>query len=91
MYKYLKQYKMVIKGILKTLSDGELMAIAKQLADETVNEQMVYNQLINKGNKNEKITEMYHEMNSDKLRGTLPRLVAVELANRYKELILSKV
>ena len=82
---------MVIKGILKTLSDGELMAIAKQLADETVNEQMVYNQLINKGNKNEKITEMYDEMNSDKLRGTLPRMVALELAYRYKELIVSKV
>lgn len=81
---------MVIKGILKTLSDGELMAIAKQLADETVNEQMVYNQLINKGNKNEKITQMYDEMNSDNLRGTLPRMVALELANRYKELIVSK-
>ena len=82
---------MIIKGILKTLSDGELMAIAKQLADETVNEQMVYNQLINKGNKNEKISEMYDEMNSDKLRGTLPRMVALELADRYKELIVSKV
>ena len=90
MYKYLKQYKMVIKGILKTLSDGELMEIAKQLANETVNEQMIYKQLINKGNKNENITQMYDEMNSDKLRGTLPRLVALELAKRYKELILSK-
>jgi hypothetical protein len=79
---------MIIKGILKTLSDGELMAIAKQLADETVNEQMVYNQLVNKGNKNEKLVEMYDEMNSDNLRGTLPRLVALELADRYKELIL---
>jgi hypothetical protein len=28
---------MVISEILKTLSDGELMAIANQLADETVN------------------------------------------------------
>jgi hypothetical protein len=81
---------MVISEILKTLSDGELMAIANQLADETVNEQMVYNQLINKGNKNETIAEMYSEMNSDKLRGTLPRKVALELSNRYKELILSK-
>jgi hypothetical protein len=82
---------MVISEILKTLSDGELMAIANQLADETVNEQMVYNQLINKGNKNETIAEMYSEMNSDKLRGTLPRKVALELSNRYKDLILSKV
>jgi hypothetical protein len=81
---------MVIAEILKTLSDGELMAIAKQLADETVNEQMVYNQLVNKGNKNETIGEMYNEMNSDKLRGTLPRKVALELANRYKSLILDK-
>ncbi len=82
---------MVISEILKTLSDGELMVIANQLADETVNEQMVYNQLINKGNKNETIAEMYSEMNSDKLRGTLPRKVALELSNRYKDLILSKV
>jgi hypothetical protein len=82
---------MVITEILKTLSDGELMAIAKQLADKGVNEQMVYKQLINKGNKNENITQMYDEMNSDNLRGTLPRMVALELANRYKELILSKV
>jgi hypothetical protein len=52
---------------------------------------MVYNQLINKGNKNETIAEMYSEMNSDKLRGTLPRKVALELSNRYKDLILSKV
>jgi hypothetical protein len=82
---------MVISEILKTLSDGELMAIANQLADETVNEQMVYNQLISKGNRNETLCEMYNEMNSDKLRGTLPRKVALELSNRYKELIVSKV
>lgn len=82
---------MVIKGILETLSDGELIAIAKQLATEEVNEQMVYKQLIGKGNKDERICDMYEEMNSDNLRGTLPRLVALELANRYKEIIVSKV
>lgn len=82
---------MIIKGILKTLSDGELIAITKQLATEEVNEQMVYKQLIGKANNDERICDMYDEMNSDNLRGTLPRLVALELANRYKELIVSKV
>jgi hypothetical protein len=51
---------------------------------------MVYNQLISKGNKSETIDEMYSEMNSDKLRGTLPRKVGAELANRLKTTILQK-
>jgi hypothetical protein len=79
---------MVISKILKTLSDGELMAIANELANEKVNDQMVYKQLIAKGNENETISEMYDEMNSDNMRGTLPRLVALELANRYKDIIM---
>jgi hypothetical protein len=81
---------MVISKILKTLSDGELMAIANELANEKVNDQMVYKQLIAKGNENETISEMYDEMNSDNMRGTLPRLVALELANRYKDIIMQQ-
>jgi hypothetical protein len=81
---------MIIKNILKTLSDGEIMAIANQLADVTVNEQMVYKQLIAKGNRCETVEEMYKEMNSDNVRGTLPRLVALELSNRYRSLIMEK-
>ena len=79
----------MIKEILETLSDGELMVIAQELADPNVDEQMVYMQITGKGNDGEMIDEMYDEMNSDSFRGTLPRLVAVELAKRYKQLIQS--
>jgi hypothetical protein len=76
---------MVITKILRTLSDTEIMAIADQLANPNVNEQMVYKQLISKGNEGETLQEMYHEMNSDSYRGTLPRLVSVEISRRYRE------
>jgi hypothetical protein len=79
----------MIKEILETLSDGELMVIAQELADPNIDEQMVYLQITGKGNDGEMIDEMYDEMNSDSFRGTLPRLVAVELAKRYKQLIQS--
>lgn len=83
-----KIYKM-ISNILQSLSDTEIMAIAEQLANEDSNEQMVYKQLVAKGNNNEKLEKMYQEMNSDDLRGTLPRMVALELSNRYRSLLKS--
>jgi len=76
----------MITEILKTLSDGELMAITKQLNNPHVDEQLVYKQLIAKGNNDESLEDMYDEMNSDSFRGTLPRLVAAELANRFVDL-----
>lgn len=74
----------MITEILKTLSDGELMAIAEQLANPNLDEQLLYRQVVAKGNKGETVDEMFEEMNSDNFRGTLPRLIAVELASRYK-------
>lgn len=79
----------MISCILQSLSDTEIMAIAEQLANEDSNEKMVYKQLVAKGNNNEKLEKMYQEMNSDDLRGTLPRMVALELSNRYRSLIKS--
>lgn len=79
----------MISNILQSLSDTEIMAIAEQLANEDSNEQMVYKQLVTKGNNNEKLEKMYQEMNSDDLRGTLPRMVALELSNRYRSLLKS--
>jgi hypothetical protein len=81
----------MIKGILQTLSDGELMAIAEQLANPKVDEQLLYRQIISKGNKGETVEEMFEEMNSDNFRGTLPRLIALEIAVRYKTHLLSRV
>lgn len=80
----------MITKILKTLSDGELMAIAKQLSNPKLDEQLLYRQIISKGNEGETIDEMFEEMTSDSFRGTLPRLIAVELADRYKNLIVRK-
>jgi hypothetical protein len=79
----------MIKEILETLSDGELMVITQELANPNVDEQVVYHQITNKGNSGEIVSQMYDEMNSDTFRGTLPRLVSVELAKRYKKLIES--
>lgn len=75
----------MITKILKTLSDGELMAIAEQLTNTNLDEQLLYRQIISKGNEGETVDEMFEEMGSDKLRGTLPRLIALELAVRYKD------
>ena len=77
----------MITTILKTLSDTELIAIANQLSNPGLNEQLIYLQIIAKGNKGETLNEMFEEMNSDKFRGTLPRLVALELSDRYKKLL----
>jgi hypothetical protein len=81
----------MIAEILKTLSDGELMAIADQLANPSVDEQLLYRQIVSKGNKGETVEEMFEEMNSDNFRGTLPRLVAVEISLRYKTSILNRL
>jgi hypothetical protein len=77
----------MIKEILKTLSDTEIMAVAEQLCNEEVNEQQVYKQLVAKGNDGETLQQLFNEVNSDTFRGTLPRLVAMEISNRYRELI----
>lgn len=81
----------MIREILKTLSDGEVMAIAEQLSNPNVDEQLLYRQIISKGNNGETVDEMFDEMNSDNFRGTLPRLVAVEIAMRYKNHLTNKV
>lgn len=81
----------MITEILKTLSDGEVMAIAEQLANPNVDEQLLYRQVVAKGNKGETVDEMFDEMNSDNFRGTLPRLVATEISTRYKNHLTSKV
>jgi hypothetical protein len=81
----------MITEILKTLSDGELIAITNQLNNPHVDEQLVYKQLIAKGNNDESLEDMYDEMNSDSFRGTLPRLVASELANRFVDLYSDKI
>jgi hypothetical protein len=79
----------MISNILKSLSDTEIMAVAEQLASNDSNDQMVYKQLVSKGNNDESITDMYEEMSSDSLRGTLPRLVALEISNRYRDILKS--
>lgn len=77
----------MITNIISTLSDTELMAIAEQLYNPNVNEQSVYKQLVGKGNNGEKVDELFFQMNSDNFRGTLPRIVALELSNRYRNLL----
>lgn len=79
----------MISTILKTLSDTELIAVANQLANPNLDEQLLYRQIVAKGNKGETTDEMFNELNSDNFRGTLPRLVAVELSTRFKVLISS--
>lgn len=78
----------MIKEILKSLSDTEIMVIAQELANVDIDEDMVYRQLISKANNGEEFDGLYEEMNSDDRRGTLPRLVAVELAERLRENLL---
>jgi hypothetical protein len=58
----------MITEILKTLSDGELVAITKQLNNPDINEQLVYKQLVSKGNNDELIEDMYDEMNGIKFK-----------------------
>jgi hypothetical protein len=77
----------MISTILKTLSDTEIMAVANQLASTDLDEQLLYRQIVAKGNNGETTDEMFKELNQDNFRGTLPRLVAVELADRYKNVI----
>lgn len=79
----------MISEILKGLSDTEVIAIAEQLANPNCDEQLVYRQLVAKGNSGESLDEMYKEMSSDEFRGTLPRFVAVEIARRYKIILQS--
>lgn len=76
----------MITEILKTLSDGELIAIANQLYNSNIDEQLVYKQLVAKGNNDQTLCDMHREMNSDSFRGTLPRLVSLELSQRLKEI-----
>lgn len=75
----------MITEILKTLSDGELMAIAEQMSNSELDEQLLYRQIVSKGNEGETVEEMFEEMTSDSFRGTLPRLIALELSNRLRK------
>ena len=75
----------MIKIILETLSDVEIMAIAEQLANENIDEQLIYRQILSKSNcSDDTLQIMYSEMNSDTFRGTLPRFVALELSRRLR-------
>lgn len=78
---------MVITQILKTLSHSEIMCIAEQLDNPDISDQTVYDQLIAKGNEGETLKDMVFEMTSDNMRGTLPRLVALELSERLQEVL----
>lgn len=71
--------------ILQSLSDTEIMIIAEELQNSEINEKNIYKQLIAKSNLGENLCDIYNELNSDSFRGTLPRLVAGELAKRLKD------
>ena len=77
----------MISDILRTLSDGELMVIADELLNPELDEQLLYRQITSKGNKGETVSDIETEINSDEFRGTLPRLIAIELASRYRPIV----
>lgn len=77
----------MIKEILKTLSDTEIMAVADQLVDPNIDETFVYHQLVSKSNVDTSIDQMFDEVNSDQVRGTLPRLVMNEITKRFRDLL----
>jgi len=77
----------MINNILKTLSDTEIMAVADQLTDPKVDELFVYRQLVSKANDPVELEDMFNEVNSDGIRGTLPRLVLSEITQRYREIL----
>lgn len=79
----------MIDNILKSLSHTEIMVIAEQLFNENIDENLIYKQLLNKGNDGMTESDMFDEMNSDEFRGTLPRMVAIELASRLREELLN--
>lgn len=72
----------MIQDILKTLSDTELMAISKQLGDIRIDESLIWAQLVAKDNKGQTIHDIVTQAKYDSFRGTLPRLVALELSKR---------
>lgn len=78
----------MITEILKSLSDTEIMVIAEELRNPEVDENMVYHQLVAKGNEGQDLEDIYGEVTSDNVRGTLPRMVAFELAQRLRETLL---
>lgn len=78
---------MMIQDILETLSDTEIMAIADQMYEVNVDEKKLYKQIVGKGNEGKDLDDLYNQMNSDSFRGTLPRLVSVELSSRYRKLL----
>jgi hypothetical protein len=72
----------MIQDILKTLSDTELMAISKQLCDVRVDESLIWAQLVAKSNNGDRLCDLIKEAKHDDFRGTLPRLVSLELSER---------
>lgn len=72
----------MIQDILKTLSDTELMAISKQLGDIRIDESLIWAQLVAKDNKGQTLCDIINQAKFDSFRGTLPRLVALELSKR---------
>lgn len=72
----------MIQEILKTLSDTELFAITAQLNDENIDDNLIWAQLEAKGNKGEKMEDIVDEAMIDSFRGTLPRLLCLELSKR---------
>lgn len=73
---------MMIQSILETLSDTELMAISKQLGDIRIDENLIWSQLVAKANQGQTYEDLVNQAKSDYFRGTLPRLVALELSQR---------
>jgi hypothetical protein len=71
----------MIQDILKTLSDTELMGISKQLGDIR-DENLVWAQLVAKANEGQTLCDIINQAKFDSFRGTLPRLVALELSKR---------
>lgn len=73
---------MMIQSILETLSDTELMAISKQLGDIRIDENLIWAQLVAKANQSQTLCDVINQAKFDSFRGTLPRLVALELSQR---------
>lgn len=80
----------MIKEILKTLSETELMAISRQLDNPSIDEVSVYRQLASKSNHPTILVEAIFNSYSGNLRGVISRLVSSELADRYRVVLSRK-
>jgi hypothetical protein len=67
----------MLKDILKSLSDTEITAIAYEVANPSIPNVSIYNQLVGKSNDDDSIGDDFQNLSV---------LVGVELANRVLEL-----